>query len=572
MNGANVLTRFTADTKDLDKKAGEAKNTLSKIGKGVASAFKVATVAATATTAAIGVLVKKSVDAYAEFEQLEGGLVSLFGEGSKEMQQILGLSEEAYKNLTMSQNEYLNSFEKAYPLVNAGLSENADSIEYTNKMLQISSDLFNTYGGSVEQYQNAINWALKGSFVYLDNLNLGIKGTQEGFIEAANASGVLNRNIKSVNELTSDEIIDVIEHYADAYGVLGKTADEASGTIIGSLNMTKASWNNLLAGFSKDGADINKLIDELITSASAFGTNMLPVIQRALEGIMSALPGIIQKIGDMLPDLLSTLLPILTNVLITLIKTFVNILPTTLPILMDAVVDVIKGLAAILPDIINALLAGLILIIQTLAEMTPEILPIIVDAILGIIPILIDNLPLFINAGFKLIGGLLAGIINSIPSLLGRIGQIVVSMINAFKKINLKDIGKNLLTGLWNGIKSMKDWVINKVKELGKSILKGLKGVLGIHSPSTEFAMVGKFSVLGYTEQLDKMQKEVQGQIAETFQVSPQLANSSSLHYSPNVNVINNVDITQDPLGQMVNNIKTFAGGAKNDYNYGAGF
>lgn len=572
MNGANVLTRFTADTKDLDKKSGEAKNTLSKIGKGVASAFKVATVAATATTAAIGVLVKKSVDAYAEFEQLEGGLVSLFGEGSKEMKQILGLSEEAYKNLTMSQNEYLTSFEKAYPLVNAGLSENADSIEYTNKMLQISSDLFNTYGGSVEQYQNAINWALKGSFVYLDNLNLGIKGTQEGFIEAANASGVLNRNIQSVNELTSDEIIDVIEHYADAYGVLGKTAEEASGTIIGSLNMTKASWNNLLAGFSKDGADINKLIDELITSASAFGTNMLPVIQRALEGIMSALPGIIQKIGDMLPDLLSTLLPILTNVLITLIKTFINILPTTLPILMDAVVDVVKGLAAILPDIINALLAGLILIIETLAEMTPEILPIIVDAILGVIPILIDNLPLFVNAGFKLIGGLLAGIINSIPSLLGRIGQIVVSMINAFKKINLKDIGKNILTGLWNGIKSMKDWVINKVKELGKSILKGLKGVLGIHSPSTEFAMVGKFSVLGYTEQLDKMQKEVQGQIAETFQVSPQLANSSSLHYSPNVNVINNVDITQDPLGQMVNNIKTFAGGAKNDYNYGAGF
>lgn len=572
MNGANVLTRFTADTKDLDKKAGEAKNTLSKIGKGVASAFKVATVAATATTAAIGVLVKKSVDAYAEFEQLEGGLVSLFGEGSKEMQQILGLSEEAYKNLTMSQNEYLTSFEKAYPLVNAGLSENADSIEYTNKMLQISSDLFNTYGGSVEQYQNAINWALKGSFVYLDNLNLGIKGTQEGFIEAANASGVLNRNIQNVNELTSDEIIDVIEHYADAYGVLGKTADEASGTIIGSLNMTKASWNNLLAGFSKDGADINKLIDELITSATAFGANMLPVIQRALEGIMSALPGIIQKIGDMLPGLLSILLPILTNILITLIKTFINILPTTLPILMNAVVDVVKGLAAILPDIINALLAGLILIIQTLAEMTPEILPIIVDAILGIIPILIDNLPLFVNAGFKLIGGLLAGIINSIPSLLGRIGQIVVSMINAFRSINLKDIGKNLLTGLWNGVNSMKNWVINKVKELGKSILKGLKGVLGIHSPSTEFAMVGKFSALGYIEQLDKMQKDVQGQIAETFQVSPQLANSSSLHYSPNVNVINNVDITQDPLGQMVNNIKTFAGGAKNDYNYGAGF
>ena len=572
MNGANVLTRFTADTKDLDKKAGEAKNTLSKIGKGVASAFKVATVAATATTAAIGVLVKKSVDAYAEFEQLEGGLESLFGKGSAEMNSILETSEKAWQDLTMSQNEYLTAFESSYSLVKNGLADQSKAIEYTNDVLQLSSDLFNTYGKSTEYYQNAIEWALKGTFSYLDNLQIGILGTEEGFVEAANSAGILNREIKSVKELTNEEIIEVIKQYAKEAGAWGRTQEEASKTVIGSLKMTEAAWHNLLTGFSKDGADINKLIDELITSASTFATNMLPVIQRALEGIMSALPGIIQKIGDMLPDLLSTILPILTNVLITLIKTFVNILPTILPILMDAVVDVVKGLAAILPDIINALLAGLILIIETLAEMTPEILPIIVDAILGIIPILIDNLPLFINAGFKLIGGLLAGIINSIPSLLGRIGQIVVSMINAFKKINLKDIGKNLLTGLWNGIKSMKDWVINKVKELGKSILKGLKGVLGIHSPSTEFAMVGKFSVLGYTEQLDKMQKEVQGQIAETFQVSPQLANSSSLHYSPNVNVINNVDITQDPLGQMVNNIKTFAGGAKNDYNYGAGF
>jgi hypothetical protein len=143
-----------------------------------------------------------------------------------------------------------------------------------------------------------------------------------------------------------------------------------------------------------------------------------------------------------------------------------------------------------------------------------------------------------------------------------------------FKSIpgQMLNVGKSIVQGLWNGIQGLKDWVISKVKALGKSILKGLKGVLGIHSPSTEFAMVGKFSVLGYTEQLDKMQKEVQGQIAETFQVSPQLANSSSLHFSPNIINNNYVDIQQDPLGQMVNNIKTFAGGAKNDYNYGAGF
>ena len=308
---AEVLTKFTGDTKDLDKKTASADKTIKGVAKGLEKAFKVATVAVGATATAIGALVKKSVDAYADFEQLEGGLVSLFGEGSAEMQNILAKSEEAYKNLTMSQNDYLTAFQSAYPLVNAGLSENADSVEYTNKMLQISSDLFNTYGGSVEYYQNAINWALKGSFVYLDNLNLGIKGTQEGFIEAANASGVLGRQIESVNELTSDEIIDVIAHYADAYGVLGRTADEAGGTILGSINMMKASWSNFIAGLSKDGADLDGLIKNVVDSAVNVGNNLLPVITRALESIVKALPTIVQSLAKTLPGTLKTIIPAL---------------------------------------------------------------------------------------------------------------------------------------------------------------------------------------------------------------------------------------------------------------------
>ena len=216
MKSAEVLVKFKGDTKDLDNNTKKASSSLKGFASGVGSAFKVATGVVLATATAVGTLVKKSVDAYAEFEQLEGGLVSLFGEGSKEMNDILKTSEEAWQSLTMSQNDYLTNFQSAYPLVNAGLGENADAIEYTNKMLQLSSDLYNTYGGSVDYYQNAINWALKGSFVYLDNLNLGIKGTQEGFIEAANASGILGRNIQNVSELTSDEIIETPGHTFDS--------------------------------------------------------------------------------------------------------------------------------------------------------------------------------------------------------------------------------------------------------------------------------------------------------------------------------------------------------------------
>lgn len=577
MQGAEILTRFTADTKDFDSKSKSVEKTSSSIAKGISSAFKVTTVAISAAATAVGALVTKSVQAYAEFEQLEGGLISLFGDGSTEMNKILKQSEDAYKNLTMSQNEYLTSFQSAYPLVNAGLSDNADSIEYTNKMLQISSDLFNTYGGSVEQYQNAINWALKGSFVYLDNLNLGIKGTQEGFIEAANASGVLGRNISKVSELTSDEIIDVISHYAEEYGVLGKTAAEASDTILGSLNMTKASWSNFVTGLSKDNANIDKLIDDLINSAMAFGKNILPVLERVLVAIANALPMLVNQIVAILPGLMQQILPPLISaaveLLIGLINALAQILPTLVTEIMNGILELIKAIAPMLPEIIQLLLDGLLIIIQTLAEMLPELIPIIIDAILGTIPVLIDNLPLFVAAGGKLIWGLIQGILKSIPSLLSNINKIAGSIIGYFKKMpgEALKVGKDIIKGLWNGINGLKDWAINRVKDIGKNILGGLKSILGIHSPSTEFALIGKFSVLGYTEALDKMQKQVQQQVEDTFSISPQLANSSSLHYSPSVQVVNNVNVKQDSLGQFVNDIKTFSGGAKNDYNYGAG-
>ena len=151
--------------------------------------------------------------------------------------------------------------------------------------------------------------------------------------------------------------------------------------------------------------------------------------------------------------------------------------------------------------------------------------------------------------------------------------SVATAIYNAFKNLpsKLLNIGKNIAKGLWNGISGMKDWVINKVKGMGKAILNGLKSVLGIHSPSTEFAMIGKFSVLGYTEALDKMQGDIQEKVKDTFGLSPQLTGSMNNHYSPNVSVTNNIDVSTDPLGQTVKKIKTFSGGAKNDYNYGMG-
>lgn len=151
--------------------------------------------------------------------------------------------------------------------------------------------------------------------------------------------------------------------------------------------------------------------------------------------------------------------------------------------------------------------------------------------------------------------------------------KIVNNIVNWFQELpgKMLEIGKNIIHGMWDGIKNAKDWLWGKITGFASGIVQGFKDALGIKSPSKEFAIIGRYSVLGYNEGLEQMDSEVQKQLAETFALSPQLSPTNSMHFSPNIINNNYVDIKQDPLGQMVNNIKTFAGGAKNDYNYGAG-
>lgn len=598
MADSKVVVEFTGNTKDLESKTNKASSTLKGFASGVGSAFKVAGVAIATAGAAVGALVKQSVDAYAEFEQLEGGLESLFGKGSQEMQSIMKTSEEAYQTLTMSQNDYLNAFEHSYSLVKNGMADETKAIEYTNKVLQLSSDLFNTYGGSTEYYQNAIDWALKGTYSYLDNLNIGIKGTEEGFLEAANASGILGREIKSVKELTNEEIVDVIQHYAESAGAWGKTQAEASSTILGSLNMVKATWSNFVSGLSKSGEDLDKLIDNLVNAFTTFAGNVIPVVVRAIQGIAKALPKIakeigellpqlvkdvlpplleaalelIQVIGEVLPDLIITILPSLVEAILMLLNAIVQALPIIIPVLMQGIMQLVIGIIKMLPQIIDALLKGIILIIQALAEALPELLPTIIEAILEIIPMLIENIPLLIKCGIQLIWGLIKGIGQAVVLLWDKIKEIGSKVIEHFKDLpgKLIDIGKNMIKGLWNGIKNVTGWIIDKIKGFGSSVMKAIKGIFGIHSPSTEFEWVGKMNILGLEKGMEGMKDQVQETIDGLFNLQPGITGNMNSTYSPSVNVVvqNNMEI--DPLGQVVNQIKTFSGGAKNDYNWGA--
>lgn len=573
MNNAEVLVKFKGDTKDLDQKTEKANSVLKGFGKGLAGVVGVAAgIAATAiaaTTKAVVDLTKASVDAYADFEQLAGGIEKLYGDSADK---VMEYANEAYKTVGMTANQYMSSTTafSAKLLRDLGGDANA-AADYADKAMRQIADNANTYGKySIDELTGVYQALAKGMYTTLDNLNLGFAGSKTGMQELLDYAEQLSGRTFNIENFT--DIVDAIGIVQDELKITGTTAREASQTITGSFNSMKAAWGNFITELGKPDADIEGVVNKLVDSAMTFIDNIGPVVVRIIEAIANALPMIAQKIGDLLPQLVTNLLPPLIDAVITLVKSLAQNLPTIIMALAQGLVQAIKGLSAILPQILDALLKATIAIIIALAQALPDMIPAIIDAILGMIPVLIENIPLFIQAGIELLIGLVTGIIKAIPELLKHTKDIVKAIINAFKDlpIALWNAGKDMIKGLWNGIKDVTGWITEKIKGFGKSVMKAIKGIFGIHSPSTEFEWVGKMNILGLEKGMEDMQPQLQRTINGMFDLQPNVSGTMNNSLSPNLNVVVNNNMEMDPLGQVVNRIKTFSGGAKNDYNWGA--
>lgn len=532
-----IAGSLTYDTK-LDTKG--FKDGLNKIG-GIAKGVAVGVGASiTAIGTGLSVLVKNAVDNYAEYEQLVGGVESIFGgieKGAEQIKKVTDTANEAWKNLTMSQNDYYKNFTSTYPLMKNDIEDQNEAIEQTNRLMTLESDLANTFGYSVEQASTAINWALKGSFNYIDNLNLGIKGTQEGFLEAAHNAGYM---VDSVEELTSSDILDILEKTADQYGVLGKTAKEAMKTIQGSTKATKAAWTNLVTGIADDNADFDKLVNDFVDSVSAMLDNLIPRILTAIEGLGELMPKLIEVLMNHLPEIIQTG----QNILNALLQGIVENIPQMASTVNQVILSLVDFIIQNLPMILQAGITILLELIKGITEALPELIPIMVQVIMDMVNILLDNIDLIIECGIQLLVALIEGIMNALPELIARLPEIIIkivntliqlspqllsaalriilalaeglikfipeiisripqiikSMVNAFKQGvgDFANVGKNLMNGLWNGLKNTWNGLKSKVEDLGKGIVNKFKSVFGIHSPSKLFRdEIGKNLILG---------------------------------------------------------------------------
>lgn len=586
-------------SEELDDAAGKAGDSAGKkLGSSLSAGLKTLGTAATAAfagaAAGIGALAKSALDAYANFEQLKGGVETLFGAGGKTVEQyaqsvgksvdevrgeydsltraqdtVLRNAQNAYKTAGMSANEYMETVTgfSASLLQSLG-GDSQKAAEVADMALTDMADNANKMGTSMESIQLAYQGFAKQNYTMLDNLKLGYGGTQEEMkrllADAEKLSGV-HYDISNLSD-----VYNAIHVIQENMGIAGTTAEEAAHTISGSLAMTKAAFKNLVTGFGQDEADIETLVSNLADSLDAAIQNIVPRLGAILGGIAGAIPKILpvlmeqvrEMLADMLPQLIEAakeLLVALTNALpqflgliadaaIQLVAALAQgireCLPTLIPAVIELVMQIANSLMENLPllldaalQIIVALAQGLIDALPSLVERIPEIItatvdalleclpmiveagvqlltslvaamPDILDAIVGALPQIIDGITtaLLENVTPIIIAGvqLLTAIVSDIPQIsfeiVKRIPEIVAAIAGAFRNGlgELKECGKDLIRGLWNGIKESGKELANNVKNFFKdNVLGSVKKIFGIASPSKEFAWIGDMMVQG---------------------------------------------------------------------------
>ena len=377
--------------------------------------------AAMATGKAIVNLSKQVVEGYAEYEQLTGGVETLFKTSSDA---VMEYAENAYKSAGLSANEYMSTVTSfSASLLDSLGGDTEKAAEYADRAVVSMADNANKMGTDISMIQNAYQGFAKQNYTMLDNLKLGYGGTQQEMqrliADAAAMTDVQEQLGITVDasSMSFDNIVNAIQVMQENMGIAGATAAEAEGTISGSVASMKAAWENLTVGFADENANIDELMDEFLASVGTVADNILPVVERILGNVFNSLA---------------------------------------------------------------------------------------------------DNAPEMLKKGVELFMQIAMGAIRAIPGIIKSIPEIVSAIADGFVDAwpEIVEIGKEIVKGLWEGIKSLAGWLGSKITGFFGNIVGDVKDLLGIHSPSRVFAGIGENMALGVGDGWESEFKSVRGDIA----------------------------------------------------------
>ena len=533
---------------------------LGKIGSAVNTAVKASAAAVGAASAGVAALGTACINAYADYEQLAGGVETLFKDSAET---IHSYADNAYKTAGLSANEYMEtvtSFSASLLQSLDGDTEKAAAA--ADLAITDMADNANKMGTAMESIQNAYQGFAKQNYTMLDNLKLGYGGTKEEMqrllADAEKLSGVKY-------DLSSyADIVEAIHVIQTEMGITGTTAKEASTTIQGSVASMKAAWANLMVGMADDTQDFDLLLSNFIESIGTVADNLLPRIGVVIEGMGKLVAGLAPKIASALPTLTNELLPNLVelgvqsisalvqgiqengdslaagalSIVGTLAEGIAELLPMVADTAASLAVSLADGLTESLPNIIPVAIETISTLVENLTENAntiieagiqiilalgdgliaalPQLIETVPQIVINIANVINENAPRLIKTALYLIGQLAIGLIKAIPTLIANIPQIIHAIVEAFMAFQWLNLGKQLIDGVANGVKNAGESMATAAKNTFSRFKSKLAGV----EAASELKNIGEHIIDGIVDgiknSLSKL-ANVAGKIKDTL-------------------------------------------------------
>lgn len=522
------------------------KKGLDKMQSIASTGFKaVAGTVGVASTAITG-LIAKSVTAAGELEQQLGGTEAVFGEFADTVQ---NKAAGAFEKMGVSANDFMATANKMGALMQGSGISIEDSMELSTAAMQRAADVASIMGIDLQSAMDSIAGAAKGNFTMMDNLGVAMNATT---IEAYAMSKGIDQSYNSMDNATKIGL--AMEMFLEKTAYAEGNYVKENKTFAGSLNTLKAAFGNFLSGTGSI-KDVSKALVDfseiLLDSITEMAPNVIEgiieitnvVIEKMPEIISNVLPSIIDGAGRLVMTLIKTLIENLPNVLemgikllLELAKGIVQALPELIPVITRVVLDIVNILLDHIDEIIEMGIQILVALTEGIMDALPELIARLPEIIIKIVTKLIELSPQLASAAIRIIAELGLGLIRSIPDLISKIPQILSSMVNGFMEGvgDFWDIGKNLIQGLWNGIKNTWESLKSTVSNFAGGIVDFFKGVFGIHSPSKVFAdeIGSQLSAglgVGFEDGLDDVYRDMQRAIDfETNKLSANVESSGT--------------------------------------------
>lgn len=470
---------------------GKVGSAASTVGKGIFNvATNVAKVSVAATTAgatAISALTGLAINSYADYEQLVGGVETLYKTSADKVQQY---AADAYKTAGLSANEYMNTATTfAAALVSSLGGDTEQAAELANTAIGDMSDNSNKMGTAMSSIQDAYNGFAKQNYTMLDNLKLGYGGTKtemQRLLDDANKLNAAQGNYTKYSIDSYADVVSAIHDVQNAMGITGTTSKEASTTIRGSVNATKSAWSNLVTGIADDNANFEQLISNFVDSATTAASNIIPRIEVALNGAAKLIESLVPPIMAELPSLIETVLPQLAQSAVNIVQTLVTGISANAAQLIDSAIKIItvlgNGIYQMLPTVAQSALQIVLTLVSKLNENLPQMLDTAGQMLIAFVEGVSEHLPDIMLAAASIVETLLTYFIEHLPDIVEGAMQM----------------GDAVIDGIIDGISAAWDSLVSWFNGLWDSLFGNRSVNVDVNSSGTTGGRAGGLDYVPY--------------------------------------------------------------------------